>query len=292
LRLDALNRASGLARVTGDAGAAAEYAAAAVALAREVQDAPALAAALTALGEAIIHGGDYERGISIHEEALSVARESGRTPVPILTNLADAALAAGQAERAIEYSTHAAGLADGPDKDTVRTIAAFNIASALIQLDRGDEARPHLEEALDGVLELDYPELLGWCLAAAAAVAVSAEARDAAVLLGAAEALMDSVGVAFGRPSSGSGRSFSRSFASGRPTSRARSWWTPAGRSRSKTPWPWPDASWNNPPRWQRDVALSRCLSDHVPYAGATARHGHLPLHRHRGLDAAARRAG
>jgi predicted ATPase len=198
LRLDALNRASGLARVTGDAGAAAEHAAAAVALAREVQEAPALAAALTALGEAVIHGGDYERGISIHEEALSLARESGRTPVPILTNLADAALAAGQAERAIEYSTHAAGLADGPDKDTVRTIAAFNIASALIQLDRVDEARPHLEEALDGVLELDYPELLGWCLAAAAAVAVSADARDAALLLGASEAVMDSVGVAFG----------------------------------------------------------------------------------------------
>jgi predicted ATPase len=198
LRLAALCHASGLARIVGDAAAAAEYASQAVSLARELHDAAALARALTALGEAIVNAGDYERGISVHEEALGVARENGQTPVPILTNLADAALAAGDAQRAIEYSTQAEELADGPDKDTVKAIAAFNIASALIQLDRADEARPHLEEAFDGVLKLDYPELLGWCLMAAAAVAVNAEARDAAVLLGASEALMDSVGVAFG----------------------------------------------------------------------------------------------
>jgi predicted ATPase len=198
LRLAALSRASGLARVAGDADAAAVHASSAVALAEESQDAQALAIALTALGEAVVNAGDYDRGIEIHEQALAVARETGQTPVPILTNLADAALAAGEAERAIEYSTQAAKLAEGHDREPVRAIAAFNIASALIQLGRVGDARPHLREALDGVLKLEYPELLAWCLTAAAAVAAGSDDGDAAALLGAADAIMDSVGVAFG----------------------------------------------------------------------------------------------
>jgi predicted ATPase len=198
LRLAALSRASELTRVAGDADAAATHASNAVTLAQEVQDTPALAIALQALGTAVVNAGDYDRGIAIHEQALAVAHETGQSLVPILTDLADAALGAGEAERAIEYSTQAAELADGHDRDTVRAIAAFNIASALIQLGRVGDARPHLREALEGVLKLEYPELLGWCLTAAAAVAASSDDRDATALLGAADAIMDAVGVAFG----------------------------------------------------------------------------------------------
>jgi serine/threonine-protein kinase PknK len=199
LRLDALGKASSLARVAGDPEAAATHAAAAVTLARELQDRSALAVALTALGDALVNAGDHDGGFSIYEEAaLSLAHETGQTRVPILTNLADAALAAGEAHRAIDYSTQAAELAHGPDSDTVRTIAAFNIASALIQLGRRADARPRLGEALEGVLKLEYPELLGWCLTAAAALAASSDGRDAAVLLGAAEAVMEAAGVTFG----------------------------------------------------------------------------------------------
>jgi predicted ATPase/class 3 adenylate cyclase len=198
LRLDALSRASRLAGVAGDADLAAEHASNAVALAEELHDAPALAVALTALGEAVVNAGDYDRGISIYEQALAVARETGQTPVPILTNLADAALGAGEPDRAIEYSKQAAELADGHDRDTVRAIAAFNIASALIQLERVADARPRLLEALEAVLRLEYPELLGWCLTAAAAVATRRDGPDAALLVGAADGIMDSVGVAFG----------------------------------------------------------------------------------------------
>jgi predicted ATPase/class 3 adenylate cyclase len=198
LRLAALSRASGLARVAGDVEAAVEHASAAVTLAREAQDRPALVTALTALGNALVNRGDYDRASSIQEEALAVALETGQAPVPILTDMADAALAVGDAERAIDYSRQAAELADGPDRDTVRAIAAFNIGSALIQLGRIEESLAHLREALEAVLQLDYPELLGWCLTASAAVAARSDGRDARLLLGAAEALMDEAGATFG----------------------------------------------------------------------------------------------
>jgi predicted ATPase len=198
LRLDALSRASDLARVAGDTDAAAAHASSAVELARELHDTPALAVALTALADAIVNGGDYGRAMAVYEEALAVARDAGQSRVPILINLADAALAAGEAQRAIEYSTQAAELADGHDRDTVRAIAAFNIASALIQLRRVASARPHLRDALDAVLRLEYPELLGWCLTACAAVAARDDGREAALLVGAADATMDAAGAAFG----------------------------------------------------------------------------------------------
>jgi hypothetical protein len=60
------------------------------------------------------------------------------------------------------------------------------------------DARPHLVDALENVLRLEYPELLGWCLAASAAVAASSDGRAAGRLVGAADATMESVGVAFG----------------------------------------------------------------------------------------------
>jgi non-specific serine/threonine protein kinase len=198
LRLAALSRASELARVAGDTDAAVEHASAAVTLAREARDRPALVTALKALGNALVNRGEYGRASSIQEEALAVAREAGHTPVPILTDMADAALAAGEAERAIDYSRRAAELADGPDRDTVRAIAAFNIGSALIQLGRIEDSRPHLREALEAVLRLEYPELLGWCLTASAAVAAQSDGHDATLLLHAAEALMDEAGATFG----------------------------------------------------------------------------------------------
>jgi tetratricopeptide (TPR) repeat protein len=141
---------------------------------------------------------DYAGAFSLYEESLAVARAAGESPVPALTNLADVALAAGELERAIEYSAQAAELASGPDAETVRAIAAFNTASALIQLGRSSEALPQLRTALDTVVRIDYPELVGWCLAATSAVAASLEPRDAAALLGAAESAVESAGASFG----------------------------------------------------------------------------------------------
>ena len=198
LRLPALTRAASLARVVGDADAAERHAAAAVALARERGDDGALAAALRELGEAMVARGDYPRALSLYEQSLALARAAGESPVPTLTNLADVALAAGEFERAIHYSAEAARLAGGPDVETVQAIAAFNTTSALIQLGRGTEATPHARTALETVVRIGYPELLGWCLAAVSGLAAASAPRDAAVLLGASESAVESSGAAFG----------------------------------------------------------------------------------------------
>jgi predicted ATPase/class 3 adenylate cyclase len=198
LRVEALIRAASLARVVGDADAAESQASAAVAIAREFRDGRTLAAALRELGEAMVARHDYERAFALYEESLAVARAAGDSTVATVTNLADVALAAGALESAIQYSAQAADLASGHDAEIVKAIGAFNTASALIQLGRGDEARPHVARALETVVRIDYPELVGWCLAATAALAVSSEPTAAATLLGAADGAVEAAGVTFG----------------------------------------------------------------------------------------------
>jgi non-specific serine/threonine protein kinase len=196
LRVVALTRAASLARVVGDPDRAEHYAAAALELAQALGDHAAIAAALRELGEAMVVRNDYRRAFLLYEEALAVGGEVGE--VPALTNLADVALAAGELERAIAYSAEAAELANGPDAETVKAIAAFNTASALIQLGRGSEASSHLRDALETVVRIDYPELIGWCLIGTAALAASVEPREALILLGTAEAAVQSAGAALG----------------------------------------------------------------------------------------------
>ena len=198
LRLQALTRASGLARVVGDAEAAERHASAAVAMAREHGNDAALAVALRELGDAIVARHDYERAFALYEESLAIARAAGEPTWATVTNLADVALAAGALESAIDYSTQAAELATGPDAETTRAIAAFNTASALIRLGREDEARPHLGRALETVVRIDFLELVGWCLVATSALAESSDPGAAAVLLGAADGAVDTAGVTLG----------------------------------------------------------------------------------------------
>ena len=198
LRVLALIRAASLARVVGDADDSERHAAAALETARELGDGAAIAAALRELGDAIAFRNEYERAFSLYDEALAVAREAGDSTVPTLTNLADVALAAGEFERALDYSGQAAGLASGSDAETVKAIADFNSASALVQLGRGAEASPRLRDALETVVRLDYPELIGWCLLATSALVAPVEPRDAVVLLAAADAAVESAGATFG----------------------------------------------------------------------------------------------
>jgi predicted ATPase len=198
LRVVALARAASLARSVGDADRAERDATAALELAQALGDHVAVAAALRELGEAMMVRKDYRRAFSLYEEALAVGGEAGE--VPALTNLADVALAAGELERTIAYSAEAAAaaeLANGPDAETTKAIAAFNTASALIQLGRGSEASSHLRDALETVVRIDYPDVIGWCLVGSAALAAEVEPRDAATLLGTAEAV-ESAGAALG----------------------------------------------------------------------------------------------
>jgi predicted ATPase/class 3 adenylate cyclase/predicted negative regulator of RcsB-dependent stress response len=195
LRVGAMIRAASLARVAGDADGAERHALAALELARELSDAPAVAGALRELAQVTLARDDHARTLALYDEALSVARNAGDSIVPTLIDLADVALAAGEFERAIAYAREAAELAYEPAS---KAIADFNIASALIQLQRLDEAPAHLRPALEGVVRLDYPELIGWCLIATSALAAATEPREALLLLGSGEAAVESAGAALG----------------------------------------------------------------------------------------------
>ena len=198
LRLRALIRAASLARVVGDSEAGENHASAAVALARELGDGPGLADALRELGQVMSLRSDFAAAFSLYEEALAVARAAGDSLVPTLTDLADVALAAGELERAIDYSVQASELASGHDAEIVRAISSYNTAAALLQLGRDAEAPPYIRSALDTFVRIDYSELIGWCLAATSAFAATIEPLDAARLLGAAEAAVESAGAALG----------------------------------------------------------------------------------------------
>ena len=198
LRLAALIRAASLARIVGDAEAGEQHASAALALARELGDGPGLAGALRELGQVMSLRSDFATAFSLYEEALELVQAAGDSPVATLTDLADVALAAGELERAIDYCMEASELASGHDAEIVRAISAYNTASALIQLGRDDEAPAHIRNALDMFVRIDYPELIGWCLAATSALAATIDPPGAARLLGAAEAAVESAGAALG----------------------------------------------------------------------------------------------
>ena len=195
LQIGAMVRAARLARVGGDTDGAEDHALVALALAREVSNAPAIAEALRELGQVAQARDDHARALALYDEALAVARKADDSIVPTLTDLGDVSLAAGEFERAIAYSSEAAQLADAPG---AKAVAAFNTASALIQLQRLDEAPAHVRAALDAVVALNYPELIGWCLIAASALAAEVEPREALLLLASGEAAVRSAGAELG----------------------------------------------------------------------------------------------
>jgi predicted ATPase/class 3 adenylate cyclase len=194
IQIGAMVRAARLARVGGDTDGAERHALGALALARDVSDAPANGEALRELGQVAQARDDHAHALALYDEALAVAREADDSILPTLTDLGDVSLAAGEFERALVYSGEATQLADAPGP---KAGAAFNTASALIQLGRGDEAPPQLHDALETVVALDYPELIGWCLIATSALVVD-EPREALLLLGSGEAAVRSAGAELG----------------------------------------------------------------------------------------------
>jgi predicted ATPase len=199
LRVRAHSRASDLARLHGDLEGAFDHAARAMDLARDLDDPRALWEALHELGESAVALGDYTQAAGHYEEAIAAAREAGESPLPTLGNLGDLALATGDLERALVLTDEASALARQEGAEIAAAIASFNRASALIQLGRANEARPDLKASLETAVRLEYPEIVAWCLLGTAAIAaVSADANQACLLLGAAEAALGELGLVLG----------------------------------------------------------------------------------------------
>jgi tetratricopeptide (TPR) repeat protein len=194
---EVLASASDFARLLGDADLATVYAERSLALAREIADPARVARALHELGESVQ---DPRRATELFHEAVVAAREAGQSGAGSIVNLGEVALAQGDYEEAAECSTEALELYREEDSlSTGALVAQFNLASALFHLRRVSEARLLFRETLLRLRELGYSEGQAWCVMAAAAVlANDGRTHDAGRLLGAAEAMIEEIGVNIG----------------------------------------------------------------------------------------------
>jgi predicted ATPase len=196
LRAEALGHASDFARLTGEHALATTYAEQALAAALELGEPRALASALHELAESMQAEGDYERAEELYEQSVVAARQAGETGAGSIGSLGDLALARGDFKAAAAYSRQAIELERNSTAKISPLVGTFNLASALFHLGQIREARELLQEALTGFSERGYAEGVGWCLLGVAAV-LGREGRsdDAARLVGAAERILDEIGV-------------------------------------------------------------------------------------------------
>jgi predicted ATPase/DNA-binding SARP family transcriptional activator len=200
LRRRALTAAASLALLQGDYAAAAASAEQALAVARELGTPLYVANALSNLGAIVLAGGDHARAGPLLEEAVSLAREVGDQRIAALAvnNLGDLALTVGDYERAEPLFEESLALleARGDAANVARSL--FNLGAVAFKLGRLQAADGRFREGLSVAEQVGDTEDIAWCLEGYAAIAAAAgDGERAALLLGAAGALLDGIGAEF-----------------------------------------------------------------------------------------------
>jgi predicted ATPase len=198
LRARALHAAASLATRQGDYERAAELSEQSLALWEEVGDASGTARSLLSLGTVAAELGDYERAISLSERAAELYRESGeqRGHALAVSNLGGIALDHGDYAKAASLSAEAYGLFQTLEDSEGMAVALANQGFAALSEHEPQRALVFLRKALRRLVELEFRDLIGYCFEGLAAVlSLTGQAGPAARLLGAAEALRESLGV-------------------------------------------------------------------------------------------------
>ena len=198
LRASALHAAARLATRQGDYQRAAELSEQSLALWEELGDAAGTAQSLLSLGTVAAEQGERERAIELSERAAELYRESGdrRGHALAVSNLGGIALDQGDYLQAAALSEQAYGLFEALDDSEGMAFALVNQGFAALSEHDHKRALDLLREALRRLAELEFRDVIGYCFEGLAAVlAFTGEADPAARLLGAAEALRESVGV-------------------------------------------------------------------------------------------------
>jgi predicted ATPase/DNA-binding SARP family transcriptional activator len=200
LRRRALIAAAALALLQGDYGVATARSEESVAAARETGEPLYVANALSNLGAIVLAAGDADRAEALLEEAVPLAREAGdeRIAALAINNLGDVALTRGDYERAEPLFEESLALLRARSDTANVARALFNLGAVALKLGRLDEARARFRESVAHGREAGDKEDLAWCLEGLAGLAAAAgEGERAALLLGAADALLDEMGAAF-----------------------------------------------------------------------------------------------
>jgi predicted ATPase/DNA-binding SARP family transcriptional activator len=200
LRRRALTAAASLALLQGDYGAATELAEQALVIARAGGEARYVANALSNLGAIVLAGGNAVRARELLEEGVACARLAGdqRIAALAINNLGDLALTVGDYERAEPLFEESLGLlrARGDTANLARSL--FNLGAVALKRGRLNDADACFRESVAYAREAGDLEDLAWCLEGFAALAAEGGRGDeAALLLGAAGALLDEMGADF-----------------------------------------------------------------------------------------------
>ena len=189
-----------IALLQGDYPAATAFAEGALESAQRAGEPMFVANALSNLGAIVLAGGDEGRAAVVLEEAVALAREAGdaRIAALALNNLGDLALATGDYARAgpLFEESHALLRSRGDTANIARSL--FNLGAVDLMLGASDAAEARFRESVALARAADDKEDLAWCLEGFAALAAGAgEWRRAALLLGAAGALLARIGADF-----------------------------------------------------------------------------------------------
>jgi tetratricopeptide (TPR) repeat protein len=198
IRARALHAAASLATRQGDYERAAELSEQSLALWEELGDVSGTARSLLSLGTVAAEQGDHERAISLSERAAELYRESGehRGHALAVSNLGGIALEQGDYAKAAALSEEAYGLFQKLQDSEGMAFALVNQGFAALFEHEPERALVFLRRALRRLVELEFRDVIGYCFEGLAAVlTLTGRLEPAARLLGAAEALRESLGV-------------------------------------------------------------------------------------------------
>jgi len=198
LRARALHAAASLATRQGDYDRAAKLSEQSLALWKKLGNPAGMASSLLSLGTVASEHGDHERAMSLSERAAELYSETDdrRGHALAVSNLGSIALERGEYAQAAALSEQAFGLFDALDDSEGMAFALVNQGFAALCQKHPDRALELLRGALRLFAELEFRDVIGYCFEGLAAVlALLGRAEPAARLLGAAEAVRESLGV-------------------------------------------------------------------------------------------------
>ena len=167
--------------------------------ARSMGDPASVQRAMAHLANALEAEGFVEESWNLEREGAEIARtlqdEHPRALLVSLVNLGYSAIVRGKLEDAVRYSEEAVALAVRLDESADGAAARCNLAIALIELGRIEDAADMGAQALTAAIEASDPTLAIDCLEVVAAVKARLDdLSSAARLLGASEALRERTG--------------------------------------------------------------------------------------------------
>jgi predicted ATPase/DNA-binding SARP family transcriptional activator len=199
LRAEALSTLALLAYRQGDFAVAKEAWEQSLALYRELGDTTGIGRSIGELGSIALSEEDYERAVSLYEESAALFRSTDDRLrlATVLANLGAIANMQGEYARGRTLGEEALELNREIGANDNVALTLHNLGRGALLEGRSRDAAELLSESLELAWELGYRELIAYGLGGLAELAAGREdAERGAVLVGAADALFEELGVA------------------------------------------------------------------------------------------------